>query len=292
MKANQRVPLNKYEGVTDRNFTSYNPQVVRDDVFQLGIDATYKSNRLAVLRSSSRSHRRLAEREPRLGLFAAADHQRRGIQRPGLQSAFPAHDQRRRHDEGVRGLPRFQGERQQRMARVAARLRHRHGEFLRPLRLRRRRQGRPRRGGLDRAGRTAGRHRQPFAKARLSRQLQEARRGKPRRTQGSRITRTANEILDLQLRGEYLYTANGADGFEVFDVANIDQKGFFRAHHHRAGFAARPAHLRPHQIRHERHAAQHARRGPAALRTSRKIRSSPSARFTRGCSSPTARKGW
>ena len=36
----------------------------------------------------------------------------------------------------------------------------------------------------------------------------------------------ANNILDLQLRGEYLYTANGSDGFEVFDVANIDQKGF------------------------------------------------------------------
>ena len=28
------------------------------------------------------------------------------------------------------------------------------------------------------------------------------------------------------MRGEYLYTANGPDGFEVFDVANIDQKGF------------------------------------------------------------------
>ena len=28
------------------------------------------------------------------------------------------------------------------------------------------------------------------------------------------------------MRGEYLYTANGPGGFEVFDVANIDQKGF------------------------------------------------------------------
>src|SRR5205809_4783825 len=36
----------------------------------------------------------------------------------------------------------------------------------------------------------------------------------------------AKEILDLTLRGEYLYTANGTDGFEVYDVANIDQKGF------------------------------------------------------------------
>ena len=39
MKANQRVPQNKFEGgVIDRNFTTYNPQVVRDDVFMLGID--------------------------------------------------------------------------------------------------------------------------------------------------------------------------------------------------------------------------------------------------------------
>ena len=35
-----------------------------------------------------------------------------------------------------------------------------------------------------------------------------------------------NDIQDIVLRGEYLYTANGPGGFEVFDVANIDQKGF------------------------------------------------------------------
>ena len=34
------------------------------------------------------------------------------------------------------------------------------------------------------------------------------------------------DILDLTQRGEYLYTANGPGGFEVFDVANIDHKGF------------------------------------------------------------------
>jgi len=33
-------------------------------------------------------------------------------------------------------------------------------------------------------------------------------------------------IQSLQLRGEYLYTANGPDGLRVFDVANIDNKGF------------------------------------------------------------------
>ncbi len=34
------------------------------------------------------------------------------------------------------------------------------------------------------------------------------------------------DVLSLQLRGEYLYTANGTDGLRVFDVANIDNKGF------------------------------------------------------------------
>ena len=36
----------------------------------------------------------------------------------------------------------------------------------------------------------------------------------------------AKDIQDVVLRGEYLYTANGPGGFEVFDVANVDQKGF------------------------------------------------------------------
>jgi hypothetical protein len=37
---------------------------------------------------------------------------------------------------------------------------------------------------------------------------------------------SGHDIQDLVLRGEYLYTANGPGGFEIFDVANIDQKGF------------------------------------------------------------------
>ncbi|MBI3786495.1 MAG: hypothetical protein HY270_24160 [Deltaproteobacteria bacterium] len=36
----------------------------------------------------------------------------------------------------------------------------------------------------------------------------------------------ASDALSLQVRGEYLYTANGADGLRVFDIANIDNKGF------------------------------------------------------------------
>ena len=53
MEANSKMAANKFEGTTSRNFSSYNPQVVRDDVFMLGKDSTVKGNRMAVLRSSS-----------------------------------------------------------------------------------------------------------------------------------------------------------------------------------------------------------------------------------------------
>src|SRR5208282_1407480 len=36
----------------------------------------------------------------------------------------------------------------------------------------------------------------------------------------------AGNVLDVQLRGEYLYAALGKGGFRVYDVANIDNKGF------------------------------------------------------------------
>ena len=36
----------------------------------------------------------------------------------------------------------------------------------------------------------------------------------------------AGNVLDVQLRGEYLYAALGKGGFRVYDVANVDNKGF------------------------------------------------------------------
>src|SRR5260370_40624889 len=41
------------EGTDTRNWTSYNFQVLRDDVFMLGIDGSVTGNRIAPVRSSS-----------------------------------------------------------------------------------------------------------------------------------------------------------------------------------------------------------------------------------------------
>lgn len=53
MKANRKMPNRHNEGGETRNFTEYNFQVLRDDIFMLGRDGTVTGNRIAPVRSSS-----------------------------------------------------------------------------------------------------------------------------------------------------------------------------------------------------------------------------------------------
>jgi hypothetical protein len=225
MRANQRVALNKFEGMTTRNFTSYNPQVVRDDVFQLGIDGTVKSNRLAVLRSSSAVivGSQNANRE---WVYS----QQQTVSAEGYSGqAFNPHFPHTTSGKGTtknctdchvskdndnnawmaqmlgfgNGTVNFFG----RYAYVGA------GND-----------------GLYGVAWTEQEEPQAAMGSHLHR-LAYPDNFKKHVEENKAVLKEAHhhhatEILDLTLRGEYLYTANGADGFEVFDVANIDQKGF------------------------------------------------------------------
>jgi hypothetical protein len=53
MQANRKMPNRHNEGGNTRNFTQYNFQVLRDDIFMLGRDGTVTGNRIAPVRSSS-----------------------------------------------------------------------------------------------------------------------------------------------------------------------------------------------------------------------------------------------
>lgn len=53
MQANRKMPNRHNEGGNSRNFTQYNYQVLRDDIFMLGRDGTVTGNRIAPVRSSS-----------------------------------------------------------------------------------------------------------------------------------------------------------------------------------------------------------------------------------------------
>jgi len=50
---NVKSKMQHYEGLETRNYASYNPQVIRTDAFMLGVNGTTKGHRLAPVRSSS-----------------------------------------------------------------------------------------------------------------------------------------------------------------------------------------------------------------------------------------------
>jgi hypothetical protein len=52
MSANARKPMLHNEGLVTKNYTSYNFQVLRDDIYMLGIDGTVTGHRIAPARSS------------------------------------------------------------------------------------------------------------------------------------------------------------------------------------------------------------------------------------------------
>jgi hypothetical protein len=224
MKANQRVPQNKFEGVTDRNYTTYNPQVVRDDVFMLGIDGTVKKNRMAVIRSSSAVvvSSQNANRE---WVYS----QQQTISAEGYSGqAFNPHFPHTTSSVGTTknctdchlseqndnnawmtqllgfgtGTVNFFG----RYTYVGEGHHGFHAVIWTEP---------------DEPQAVIGSHLHKIAypanykkHVDLGNELQEAHE------------HSGKDIQDIVLRGEYLYTANGPGGFEVFDVANIDQKGF------------------------------------------------------------------
>jgi len=53
IEANWKTEMHHYEGETTRNFATYNPQVARDQMFQLGRHMTTKGSQVAPIRSTS-----------------------------------------------------------------------------------------------------------------------------------------------------------------------------------------------------------------------------------------------
>src|SRR4051794_11385081 len=224
MKANQRVPQNKFEGVTERNYTTYNPQVVRDDVFMLGIDGTVKKNRMAVIRSSSAVvvSSQNANREwvySQQQTFSAE-----GYSGQAFNPHFP-------HTTSSVGTTKnctdcHLSKANDNNAWMTQLLGFGTGtvNFF----------GRYAYVGEGREGFHAVVWTEPDEpQAAIGSHLQSIAYPadyKKHLDGGSLLTEayehSGRDIEDIWLRGEYLYTANGPGGFEVFDVANIDQKGF------------------------------------------------------------------
>jgi hypothetical protein len=224
MKANERVAQNKFEGVTDRNYTTYNPQVVRDDVFMLGLDGSVKKNRMAVIRSSSAVvvSSQNANRE---WVYS----QQQTISAEGYSGqAFNPHFP---HTTSGVGTTKncedcHLSQKNDNNAWMTSLLGFGTGSvnFF----------GRYAYVGSGRDGFHAVVWTEPTEpQAVIGSHLQRLAYPDDYRKHlagGSVLTEayehSGHDIQDIVLRGEYLYTANGRGGFEVFDVADIDQKGF------------------------------------------------------------------
>jgi hypothetical protein len=222
-QANWKKDSQHFEGGEFRNWTSYNPQVIRHDIFMLARHSTVKDNKIAPARSSSAV----------MISTTNANRERQYIQQmpvsaPGFSSqAFNAH-----YAHTVRRTETRQcgdchlsssGDNNAWMAQVlmlGTNFVNFMGRFLWVG------EGEE---GIEAIGVTEWDEPQAVIGSNLHRLAYPAnyQRHVERKLELAEAhEHSGRNIQSLQLRGEYLYTANGTDGLRVFDVANIDNKGF------------------------------------------------------------------
>jgi len=222
MTANQKKPMLHNEGLTTRNWTSYNFQVLRDDGYMLGIDGTVTGHRVAPARSSC-------------AIIVSSQNQNRDwlyymqqtVSAEGFSgtafSTFVPHTVRSKETKACDDC--HVSERNDNNAWMAqvllqgTNLVNLMGRYIYVA------DGSK---GFDAVA--VAEHDEPPAiigsylhrmaypadyseHVKRGRELQEA-------------YHHDGNVLDVQLRGEYLYAALGKGGFRVYDVANIDNKGF------------------------------------------------------------------
>jgi hypothetical protein len=221
MTANQRTPMLHNEGLTTRNWTSYNFQILRDDIYTLGIDGTVTGHRVAPVRSAC-AVLVSSQNNDRDWLY----YQQQTISAEGFSgqafSTFVPHTVRARETKGCTDCHVSRANDNNAWM---AQLLLQGTNFMNFI-------GRyvfvaDGKGGFEAVA--VAEHDEPPAilgsdfqkiaypqdyKAHVGRSglLTEA------------YGHTGSEVLDVQARGEYLYAAMGKGGLRIFDIANIDNK--------------------------------------------------------------------
>jgi hypothetical protein len=222
MKANANQNMLHNEGDQQtRNFTSYNFQVLRDDVFMLGLDSTAKKNRIVPVRSSSAVlvssqnanrewiyHQQQTVSSEGYSGQAFNPHYPHTVRAKETKTCTDCHFSRDNYNNAwmaqtlllgtnfvnFMGRYVYVGEGGHGFEAVAVTEHDEpqavYGSYLQKLA-----------------------YPEKFARFAKTGQLTEA-------------YEHGGNILSIQQRGEYVYAAKGKDGVEVFDIANIDNKAF------------------------------------------------------------------
>ncbi len=248
IEANWKSDVNHYEGETTRNFATYNPQVARDEMFQLGRHQTTKGNIIAPVRSSSAlvlsstniNRERIYVQQPPISAAgyssqAFAPHYPHTERKTETKTCTDCHLSADGDNNAIMsqllllgtnfvnfvGMHAYVGEdRQVEAVRVTEWEEPQavFGSYLHKYaypdfyRMHVEANGRELKNWV-RGGQFA------WAEAVFKDQVN------PPEIITNTTQRAGGEVNCIQLRGEYLYTAEGAGGFRVYDVASIANKG-------------------------------------------------------------------
>jgi hypothetical protein len=222
MTANARRPMLHNEGLLTRNYTSYNFQVLRDDIYMLGVDGTVTGHRIAPARSSC-------------AVLVSSQNANREWLYYTQQTVSAAGFSGQAYSTFVPHTVRGKETKQCSDCHVSAA--NDNNAWMAQLLL----QGTnfmnfmgryiyvaTGKGGMEAIA--VAEHDEP--EAIFGSDLQRTaypenfRKFVARHREFSTAAEHGGNILDIQARGEYAYTANGPGGLRVYDIANIDNKGF------------------------------------------------------------------
>jgi hypothetical protein len=246
IEANALTSSHHYDGLESRNFATYNPQVARDQMFQLGRHQDTRGNIIAPVRSSSAlvlsstniNRERIYVQQPPISASgyssqAFAPHFPHTVRRTETKQCTDCHLSEANDNNAIMAQLLLQGTNFVNFVGLNAWVGEEQGfqavrvtEWDEPQAV---------------FGSYLHRYAYPdYWRVHVEdhdRELREFRRGRIFDADLSGETRALEEIEHitqrtngaaqcLQLRGEYMFVAEGSGGFQVYDVASIANKGF------------------------------------------------------------------
>ncbi len=221
MTANQKMPMLHNEGLTTRNWTSYNFQVLRDDVYSLAIDGTVTGHRVAPVRSAC-AVLVSSQNNNRDWIY----YQQQTISAEGFSgqafSTFVPHTVRATETKGCTDCHVSKaGDNNAWMTQLfllGTNFMNFMGRYIYVAT-----------GNKGYEAVAVTEHDEPPAVIgsdlqRLAYPNAYARHMKDNRELKEAYGHAGSDILDVQARGEYLYAAMGKGGLRVYDIANVDDK--------------------------------------------------------------------
>jgi hypothetical protein len=222
MAANRKMPMLHNEGLVTRNWTSYSFQVLRDDIYMLGVDGTVTGHRVAPVRSACAVLVSSQNSDRDWGYYQQQTVSAEGFSGQAF-SPFVPHTVRTKETRTCTDCHvSSSGNNNAWLAHVLIQgtgFMNFMGRYIYVA------NGK---GGYHAVA--VAEHSEPpailgsdFQKVAYPANYEEHIKNKSELKEADHHDGT---VLDLQARGEYLYAAMGAGGLRVFDIANIDDKDF------------------------------------------------------------------